>query len=199
MADKEAIAVDIDEVLFPMAATLLDYYNGEHGTKYRLEQMTSYFLEDLTGETEQEMLKKIEAYLATEHYQKGKPIAGAIEAIHSLREKYRLVVITSRDHFYRGSTERFLDEHFGGLYDELYYTHDEHEPEKRKSKYEICQEIGAVALVDDHLKYVISCAEHGIKGVLFGDYPWNQADKLPDGVVRAKNWQEVLEYFGGRS
>jgi uncharacterized HAD superfamily protein len=37
-----------------------------------------------------------------------------------------------------------------------------------------------------------------MSGVLFGNYPWNQVDKLPDNVVRVNNWQEVLEYFDAK-
>lgn len=198
-ANKKIIAVDIDEVLFPMAASLLEFYNGEHGTEYRIDQMTSYFLEDLTGETEEEMLAKIQAYLKTEHYLAGQPIEGSIDAIHKMREKFKLILVTSRDHFYRGSTERFLENKFGGLFDELYYTHLEATPTVRKPKHLICKEIGAIALIDDHLSNVVSCPEHGIEGILFGDYPWNQSKSLPDGVVRVNGWQEVLEHFDVQS
>ena len=198
-ASKPTIAVDIDEVLFPMAPTFLSYYNTQHGTNYKLDQMTSYFLEDLTGESTEEMLAKIQAYLKAEIYTQGKPVIGSLGAIHKLREKFKLVVVTSRDHFFRGHTEAFLDSHFSGLYDELHYTHKPDSPDIRTPKYKICQEIKAIALIDDHLSNVVGCAENGIKGILFGDYPWNQTKKLPEGVTRLKNWQEVLEYFYAES
>lgn len=198
MSKKPTIAVDIDEVLFPMGPTFLHYYNTEHGTDYKLDQMTSYFLEDVTGDSTEYMLGKIQAYLETEHYTKGHPVSGALEAIHKLREKFRLVLITSRDHFFRGHTEKFLEKHFSGLYDELHYTHAAEDPSKRTPKYVICQEIRAIALIDDHLPNVVGCAENGVEGILFGDYPWNQIEKLPKGVTRVKNWEEVLEYFDGK-
>lgn len=46
---KPKIAVDIDEVLFPNVPTLLPYYNRVSGTDIKMEQMTSYFIEDITG------------------------------------------------------------------------------------------------------------------------------------------------------
>lgn len=195
---KSVIAVDIDEVLFPMAPTFLRYYNTQHGTDFKLDQMSSYYLEELTGDTKDVMLKKIQEYLKTEDYTLGQPISGSIDAIKKLREKFRLILVTSRDHFFRGPTEAYLEGHFKGLYDELYYTHKAEEPGLVVPKYEICKEIGAFALVDDHLPNVISCPEHGVKGILFGDYPWNQMTKLPNGVTRVKNWQEVLEYFNDK-
>jgi uncharacterized HAD superfamily protein len=196
--NKPKLAVDIDEVMFPMAPTLLDYHNTVYGSDYRLDQMASYYLEDLTGETEEEMLTKIKSYLKTEHYTLGQPIEGSVNAIQKLRRKFSLAVVTSRDHFYRGSTEAFLQDNFGGLYDELHYTHTEDNPNITIPKYAICETIGAIALIDDNLSNIISCAERSMSGVLFGNYPWNQVDKLPDNVVRVNNWQEVLEYFDAK-
>jgi 5'(3')-deoxyribonucleotidase len=192
---KEVIAVDIDEVLFPMAPTFLHHYNTQHGTVYTVDQMTSYYLETLTGDTEEYMLSKIKEYLKTENYRSGQPITGSIDAIQELRKRFNLALVTSRNRFYRGSTEEFLETHFGGLYDQLHYTHNAEGPDVYIPKHVICKDIGAIALVDDHLSNVISCAENGIQGILFGDYPWNQAEHLPDGVIRCKDWSAVLEYF----
>lgn len=182
-----------------MAPTFLRYYNTKQGTDYKLDQMTSYFLEDLTGDSTKDMLKKIQDYLKAETYLEGKPVPGSLEAIHKLREKFKLVVVTSRDHFFRGHTEAFLDSHFSGLYDELHYTHKADAPDERAPKYKICQELKAIALIDDHLSNVVGCAQNGIEGLLFGNYPWNQSDKLPVGVKRVNNWQEVLGYFDEKS
>src|SRR5207344_1526958 len=112
MPEKPTIAVDIDEVLFPMVPTLLEYHNSEHGTSFEIDQMTSYFLQDLTGDTLEEIMAKLKAYLDTEHHTQSQPIPGSIEAIKALREHYRLVLITSRNDFYRGHTENFIEQHF---------------------------------------------------------------------------------------
>ena len=63
------------------------------------------------------------------------------------------------------------------------------------TKAEICAEIGADYLVDDQPKHCLAAAKAGIKTILFGDYKWNRDTKLMPNMVRAKNWQEVLEYF----
>jgi hypothetical protein len=34
---------------------------------------------------------------------------------------------------------------------------------------------------------------------LFGDYTWNQADDLPNGITRVKDWAAVEEYFTNES
>jgi uncharacterized HAD superfamily protein len=199
MPKKPTIAVDIDEVLFPMAPTFLEYHNSNHGTAFTVDQMTSYYVENLTGETVEEVIAKIKAYLKTEHYSLGQPIPGSLEAIKALREHYRLVLITARNDFYRGHTEDFIEKHFTGLFDELRYTHTLENPETTVPKSVICKETGAIALIDDHLYNVRDAAQAGIRGILFGNYPWNAADELPDGVTRCVDWPAVLEHFHARS
>jgi uncharacterized HAD superfamily protein len=196
---KPTIAVDIDEVLFPMAPTFLDYHNTTHGTTITLDQMVSYYLEDITGETIEEVIEKIKAYLDSEHYSSGTPIKGSVEAISKLRQRFRLVLITSRNDFYRGYTEDFIEKHFGGLFDELRYTHEIENPTATIPKHVICKELGAMVLIDDHLHNVVECVKAGVDAILFGSYPWNQANALPKGLVRLNDWQEVLEYFDGKT
>jgi hypothetical protein len=55
--------------------------------------------------------------------------------------------------------------------------------------------LGATYIIEDMPGHAFECAEAGIKTVLFGDYPWNKADKLPAGVTRCSDWPAVLEYF----
>jgi uncharacterized HAD superfamily protein len=193
--ERKIIAVDVDEVLFPLAPTFLEYHNDKWGTSIRLNQMLSYYIEDITGETAEVMLEKIKAYIETEHYAEGKPIEGAIAAIKKLRQTYKLAVVTSRDHFFRGHTEDFLNDHFKGLFDELHYTHQADSPDVVVPKHQICKDISAVALIDDHPNNVLDCAKNGVPAILFGNYPWNQLDPLPERVVRVDNWQGVVEYF----
>ncbi|CAN5403684.1 hypothetical protein BH10PAT3_BH10PAT3_7770 [soil metagenome] len=195
---RETIAVDVDEVLFPMAPTFLTYHNDTHGTSFTTDEMTSYYVEELTGETEAQMLAKIDAYLETEHYTAGLPVEGSVESIKKLRERYRLVLITARQSSYRGSTEAFIGKHFEGLFDDLRYTHNLEAPEIYIPKSGICKELGASALIDDSLSNVKDCAAQGIRSVLFGSYTWNQTTELPEGVTRCADWPAVLEHFSGR-
>ena len=195
---REQIAVDIDEVLFPMAPTFLEFHNLEHGTDINLDQLSSYYIEDITGDSEAEMLAKIDAYLETEHYSAGRPIPNSIESIQRLRDKYDLILITSRHDSYRGSTEDFIKSHFEGLFDSLTYTHLDEDPQVLVPKHVLCKNLGASALIDDSLSNVTEAAQNGIEAVLFGSYPWNQSDELPGGVTRCVDWPAVLEHFDAR-
>jgi hypothetical protein len=64
-----------------------------------------------------------------------------------------------------------------------------------RSKAEVCQEIGAFALIDDSIGHVTGCAEIGRRGILFGNYPWNQAEILHEDIIRCPDWRIVLDHF----
>jgi len=193
--NKPVIAVDVDEVLFPNVKVLLPYFNKVSGTNIKAEQMKSYFIEDLTGESTESVIKKIENHVTGSDYDDNETVEKAIESIKLLKRNYDLIIVTSRQVFWRGYTEKFVQKHFPGVFKDLHYTHTLENPDSTRPKFEICKEIGAEYLIDDHLSNVITCAENGINAILFGDYPWNQTDELPENVVRCKDWPAVLEYF----
>lgn len=195
---KKVIAVDIDEVLFPLSPTFLDYHNTHHGSAYTLDEMTTYHLEELTGETSEQMLEKIHAYLDTHYFETGQPIAGALQSLRRLAKRYELVIITARDIHYRGKTEAWLEQHFGDLFSQVHYTHTLDEPHKEIEKYVLCRQAGAEVLIDDNLHHLTKAAAHGIDGILFGDYGWNRSADLPENIVRCQDWQSVEIYLHAR-
>jgi 5'(3')-deoxyribonucleotidase len=189
---KPTIAIDVDEVIFPLTATFFPYLKAEHGIEVTQDQMKTYRTEDVIGGTGEELLAKMSAYLHTEHYENAAPIIGAVGVLKELHKHYRLVIVTARHDSFQGLTERFLDTHFTGLFDKVLYARKAgHSAEHQVSKVELCKQEGAVVLIDDGLQ----CAEAGIKGVLFGNFRWNQSDTLPQGVVRCIDWPAVEEYF----
>jgi 5'(3')-deoxyribonucleotidase len=193
--DKPTIAFDVDEVLFPLLGAFFPYLNAIHGYGIRPEQMKTYRTEELIGGTAEELLSKMDAFMETEYYEKAEPLAGAVESLTKLHETYRLVIITARHKTFRGPTEKFIDDNFSGLFDDIRYTHTLENPGVEIPKPDICKELGASLLIDDNLHNVIACAGQGIPAILFGNYTWNQTDTLPDGVVRCMDWPAVVEYL----
>ena len=123
---------------------------------------------------------------------------GAKEALAELGKNFKLVIITTRMTVVNQLTKDWLDLHYPGIFDEVVFSgfYDKLTPDsKYKTKGELAKEAGASYLIDDQPKHVIAAAKLGIKGLLFGDYGWNRVDTLPDGVVRVKDWKEVLMYF----
>ena len=60
----------------------------------------------------------------------------------------------------------------------------------RRSKDQICREIGAVLLIDDNIVYSSQCAVNGTLSLLFGDYAWNRDASLS----YVHNWQSFQRH-----
>jgi uncharacterized HAD superfamily protein len=128
------------------------------------------------------------------------PFTQAVPILQRLARSYNLVVVTSRRSLIRPETDRWLERYFPGIFQGIHYAgiydSDDHIHNKLKqTKAELCRELGVDYLIDDQLKHCVAAAEIGIKVLLFGDYNWNKADQLPDGIVRVKDWDEVERYF----
>jgi uncharacterized HAD superfamily protein len=79
--------------------------------------------------------------------------------------------------------------HFSGIWDDINdYSHS-------LTKGEISRELGVDFIIDDQLKHCLGAATLGIQAILFGNYTWNQTDRLPKNVERIDNWLGGYEVF----
>jgi len=112
-AKKLTVAIDFDEVLFPLSVELIRRHNGQYGTSFTTNHFVTYVLGDVWGHTYVESVAKVHAFLGEDHINVP-PIAGAVDALAQLRQKYELIVVTSRDRLLQQQTERWLSSHFPG-------------------------------------------------------------------------------------
>lgn len=195
---KQIIAVDIDEVLFPFTPEFLAKHNETHGGSIEQSDLkTYYFIEELYELGENEDPEDIIENFLNEAYEGNiGPYNGAIEAIQKLKQNFILEVITARRPSMQAITEKWLNKHFPEVFKGVHF------PRKRSeqtTKVEICKEIGAKYLIDDHPSNFEGMTEAGITVLLFGEYVWNKSDKLPKNVTRVKDWQAVERYFDGKA
>lgn len=188
---KPVLAIDIDEVLFPFVPELLRHHNEIYGTELKFEDFTSYDFAEVWGGTSREAVDKVHAFLNLSQ-QHVEPLGEAFKAISALKQRYKLVVITSRDRQLEERTTEWLVHHFPDAFHDIILAGNHHTGLAFRTKIEICQELAAICLIDDSLRYVTECSERGLRAILFGDYPWNRLDELPEGVARAKDWAEVV-------
>jgi uncharacterized HAD superfamily protein len=197
-ANKPVIAVDIDEVMFPMVPDLISYLDREHSVRLSQADFIKYNLEEIWKGDPAEALELFESYKNQVGIEVA-PIKGAAEALHKLSLKYDVIVMTARDIKVEDITRSWLNHHFPELFKEVHLLGNRKDSVSYRNKAEVCKELGVFCLIDDSLKHVIETNAAGIKTILFGDYPWNQIDELPSGVIRVEDWQGVLEYLDGRS
>lgn len=102
------------------------------------------------------------------------PIKGSFEVLKNLKQKYRLVVVTSRQSILEMQTKEFLNKYYPGIFDEVllgnHYGGFSFSKElilsiegKKRSKPEMCKEVGAKLLIDDSFHYCTECATADIK------------------------------------
>jgi len=127
------------------------------------------------------------------------PLSEAQEALGKLSIDFDLQIITARDPRFELSTKAWVKKNFEGVFSDVFLIGHPAAMEKPQTKAVLCREIGAFAMIDDSVKHVSSCAEVGVEGVLFGDYPWNQVEPMPAGVTRCIDWSAVREYFDVRT
>lgn len=191
---KPVLAVDVDEVLYPFMKLFIEHYNQSYGTDRTLEQFNSYVIEENFPMSSDEKLERISSFVANGGFRNGLPLSKSKAAIEELAKSYDLVVVTSRWKDWEQDTFDWLDRHYPKTFNNVHFANsitwsrgDKHD------KASICKELGAVAFIDDSVDNVEKVAETGIKSLLFGDYPWNRTDQLPENVRRVSNWDEVLE------
>jgi len=186
------IAIDMDEVLFPLSAELIRRHNAQFATRYTTNDFVTYAPSDVWGMTYAESVERVYAFLR-EDLSDVSPVDGAVRAVGDLQQDYELVVITSRDRQLQRHTQRWIDAHFAGVFSDVVFAGNPHTGLPHEAKGDLCKKLNATWIVDDSLEFVADCSAAGIRAILFGDYPWNQIAEPATGVHRAAGWPEVVE------
>ncbi|GFR45912.1 hypothetical protein Agub_g7369 [Astrephomene gubernaculifera] len=194
------VAVDVDEVLGRFLFALNQFCKDRYGMEYGVSDYWIYEFAKIWNCSQEHSNHIVHEFFKSQHFTEGIPvIPGALEALTRLSEaQYELVVVTSRQHVIQDVTLDWLDRHYGGLFQEVYFGNHFALEGKSRKKSDICKTIGAKVLIDDNPSYAQECAAAGINVLLYdwdGAYPWS---KLPaSGVVNkelirvVRDWGEV--------
>ncbi len=192
---SKVIAVDIDEILAGFIDYFVSYHNLTYQTKITKNDVFSFNLHEVFGVSREEIIMRMVKFGEEGHNFKIEPVPGAIEGVGALLKKgYILHLVTARPTIIQKDTEKWINKFFPQKFINLHHAFNKNihkEDSPKKKKWEICKEIGARVLIDDHLDNALSCVENGIK-VLLMDAPWNQVENLPKGIKRVKGWEEIL-------
>jgi 5'(3')-deoxyribonucleotidase len=192
---KEVLALDVDEVVFPLVSHYLVQHNENYGTAFSADDLTTYRLEDVLSLPVDEMIKRIYEFHDADHTHID-PLENTQEGINRLRERFDINIVTARHSRFYHQTEKWLRDKIGDFFGSIHMIGYGPVVEKPITKSEVCLSIGAIALVDDNLEHLTDLPKYGKEGVLFGDYRWNQADSLPPGITRCLDMIKVAEHFG---
>lgn len=198
---KPVIAIDIDDVLIDTVTALFGYYNQTYGTRLA---KTHYYSKDPVVHGVQdfaEAVKRFENYLSSKAFERLAPIQQAVISVKRLSRFYDFVAITSRPAFMQAMTEAWLNKYFRNIQG-VRFTHfilavDKPSVGKRLTKVDVCKEINARYMIEDHLHHAIPVAAAGVRVFLI-DQPWNQTNELPDNIERVMDWQSIEKLLGDK-
>jgi hypothetical protein len=209
---KIVVAVDVDEVLAYFIPALARWHNRVHGSpSLSPASFFSYTFCEVWGGSNDEATAKVHAFFeAPEFLEQMEAVEGAFEVLRSRATRFEYVVVTSRQHCIRDATLSWLEKYFPGIFSDFRFGNHYGLDGAKRSKLDICRDIGAACLIDDSLKYARQCSAELESVVLFGDYAWNTerkggqrddatlfdrdgvaCDALPTNVTRAVDWAAV--------
>jgi hypothetical protein len=194
---KLVIAIDCDDVLVSSVPSLLAGYNAMFGTRVRVEHFYEPATMDTWGTDDDDLARRqFEQYLRSDEYSPAPPIVHATRAVEMLAKEHELHLITGRAEDRELETRGLVDRYFPGCFASIEHTNHYVSSDYSvvtRSKGEVCRDIHADILVDDHIFHGREALEMGLeRALLFGDYPWNQGE-LPEGMQRCADWFQVLE------
>lgn len=198
---RRVIAIDCDDVIVRTAETTIAYYNKKHGTALTLDKFYSDDLEAWGTTDNATAIKRVNDYIRTDDFIHQEPMQEALAVIRWLKRHHELHIVTGRPLFIEQATKEWLSIHFPDTFASAVFTNffklDDNgissvEP---MTKAEVCRQIGADVLIDDHLGHALDVGRADVDVLLFGDYPWNKHDGLPANIVRVKTWSGVRRYF----
>ncbi|KAG0202905.1 hypothetical protein BGX28_004722 [Mortierella sp. GBA30] len=204
---RKVIAVDLDEVLARTTLAIAEFHNDTYGTSLTMDDFVSYDYTKVWGGSREESIAKWRLFFDSPYFLKVEPVEGSLETLKLLKSRrFSLVIVTARQQFVADLTKKFVDRHFPGIFESIYFAnHFLTEEEKltfiSKPKSVICRDVHAQLLIDDSLENAAEVAKAGIPVLLFdlhGKYKWNKLEdgqQLPDKVTRVKSWKEVQAWF----
>lgn len=196
--NKPVIAFDCDDVIVATGTLLIDYYNKLHGTKVQPKDFYSKDYEHIWKADPETATRDLFTYLLTDTYANLAPMDDAAEILRKLTKDYILYIVTGRPDETEQATHAWIDKYLPNVFEQIVFTNFFKLSDSKgalRTKADVCKELGAKWLVDDHLHHIKNVTERGITGLLFGDLPWEQLDVPAPNIIKIKDWQQLGQYF----
>jgi len=178
----QLLGVDIDNVVSSTDLALRKSIRDLYGICLNQEQIVHYDYSKcgLTEEQERKVLEIFHEVTCREL----DVVPGAIEALTILKQKYRIILVTSRHPQLIEKTKDWLK--LKNIpHDKLIFEADKHQTDHDFDFF-----------VEDNEDSAFALAEAGIKTFLF-DYPWNRSIPHHENIKRVSGWGDVLTELMG--
>ncbi len=211
MEERLRIGIDYDDVLVNTFPSFIDFHNQRYGTKFRIEDMTSYHIWEVgIGKDKHDAVRLFQEFYDSPEFDEMPLVDGAGKGVTELARlsERGVEIITSRPLLFRVKTVRLIRRSFSGIPLTLHYSNDFHDGANH-SKASICQELGLDYYVEDCFEYAKDIVQRRTD-VLLLKKPWNERDwhrlrkpengdgrdsrnYRPRAIIPVENWQEILK------
>lgn len=192
---KRVIAVDIDDVVVPLAHPAVAFVRGRTGIAVTVAE---FYDGNPDGHTPSGLANRTfsvltQEFVRTKGAQSRPPIVGAENALNQLSGAYDIQFVTSRDVSLIELTRRWFEKYMQGLAfsPSIHFLGNVYVGGETKTKAEYCDEVWAAYFIDDQIRYVEQFNHSSTVAILFGDYLWDSGVSTQH-CVRAEDWDEVL-------
>lgn len=186
------IAIDVDDVLANYQAQLNRFHNKTYGTNFKLRDYHSFKLWEIWGGTREEAIMKVHHFHTTQYFRDIKPRIGSLEAVDTLSQNHKLVVVTSRLIEIEQPTKDWIEKYYPSKFTQIYFTnHWALNNKTYRGKPDLCIDCGANVIIEDSLEYAKECSQLGIKAYLF-KRPWNRTNERSDQIIKVRSWTELM-------
>eukprot|EP01054_Gregarina_sp_Poly1_P006130 Gregarina_sp_Poly_1__6129@NODE_323_length_9530_cov_14_322836_g275_i0_p5_GENE_NODE_323_length_9530_cov_14_322836_g275_i0NODE_323_length_9530_cov_14_322836_g275_i0_p5_ORF_typecomplete_len296_score41_25NT5C/PF06941_12/2e27HAD_2/PF13419_6/5_6e05Acid_phosphat_B/PF03767_14/0_00089NIF/PF03031_18/0_004HAD_SAK_2/PF18143_1/0_24HAD_SAK_2/PF18143_1/1_3e03_NODE_323_length_9530_cov_14_322836_g275_i037454632 len=172
ISDLPVLALDIDEVLANTLEQSMAWHNNTYGTSLTKEDYKSYIFCEVWNCTDAEAMQRFREFTRSPYWEAIQPVEGAQQFVNEMSSHFRLAIVTSRQDFLQESTLRWLNLYFGlHKFCSIKFGNNwlADENAAKKSKREMCMEIGAVALIDDLPKHILHVSPvRGLRLLILG-------------------------------
>ena len=174
--NKRIVAIDCDGVLVDWTQEAVDLVNLHLDTKHTVNDITDFHFDKCLGKKSRKIIYK-ELITSRHLYDDREPVEGCTEALEILREKYRVICVSSVVAQHAESKMKWLYRH-GFEHHDIFFAHD-----KSLIDFDI--------LIDDKKENILEAVE---RGILFRR-PWNRDLYIKKWHIDrgwvVHNWKEV--------
>lgn len=183
--EKPLFVSDWDDVCYEFIRHYFRYYNHHNGTEFQPNQVLDYDLTLLLGQDVEHIINTIDDFHENGESVEHGLVPSTLEVLPLLALKRNIVIVTARKKRFKSRIQDMIDHYIPGTIAEIYLKEDY---EHYGSKGAFARKLGAVTMVDDHVKNIISAEAHGIRGLL-RNMPNNI--KYPLTVERVDDWYDI--------
>ncbi len=199
---KPLIVIDFDDVIAKTGEKKLEWIRKNLQNKklsdgrclfdLKSEECSRTLLVPIIGE---ESYKSLCDYaLSEENTMNSEPLAGVVESIEKLSEKFDLVILSARGKDYIEFAKKWCKKNniFDNLKDiKSSRGSDSKTAESSNTKTEIVKSLKALIFIDDDSRHMPAEPVEGLNCILFGDL---KREKIPSHIKTARNWKNIVDY-----